>query len=259
MSSNGTIRLSVDGHVASVVIDHPEAHNAMTGPMYRQLSDICDAIADDRSVRVATFRGTGGKAFISGSDISQFKGFTSGEEGFASDRALDATVERLEKLRVPTVAVLEGWVMGAGLVIASTCDLRIATPDVRMGVPIARTLGNVLSSANTVRLVAGFGASTVKRILLLAQAVTANEGLALGFLTSVVERESLDAAVIDMCARLAGHAPLTLQASKESIRRSISALVSNDEDLVRLCYGSDDFKEGVAAFLDKRPAVWTGR
>ncbi|CAN5637703.1 enoyl-CoA hydratase/isomerase family protein [soil metagenome] len=255
----GEVRLVKTGHVATVVIDHPQALNAMTQPMYRQLAAVCDAIAEDPEFRVAVLRGTGGKAFVSGSDISQFTGLDSEDALFGSDRALDAVVAGLERLAVPTIAVLEGWVMGAGLVMASTCDLRIATPDVRMGVPIARTLGNVLSSANTVRLIAGFGVPTVKRILLLAQTITASEGVALGFLGKLVEREQLDNAVAEMTTRLVGHAPLTMEASKETIRRSMAVLATQDEDLVRLCYGSQDFQEGVAAFLGKRTANWVGR
>ena len=140
----GTVRLSIDGGIAAIVFDRADAHNAMTWSMYEQLADICHALADDPAVRVATMRGAGGKAFIAGTDIEQFQSFSGGGDGIAYERRIDAGIDLIERLPMPVVAVLDGWVVGGGLAIASACDLRIATPDARFGVPIARTLGNCL-------------------------------------------------------------------------------------------------------------------
>jgi enoyl-CoA hydratase/carnithine racemase len=253
------VRLERDGAIAHVVFDRPEAHNALTWAMYEQLGDICRRLAADAGVRVVTLRGAGGKAFVAGTDIAQFAAFGGGEDGVAYEGRIDAGIDLLESLPMPVVALLEGWVVGGGLAIAATADLRIATPDARFGVPIARTLGNCLSAANTARLVAGFGAGLAKRMLLLAELLTAEEAQAAGFVAQVVAADALDAAGSAMCTRLAGHAPLTLRAAKETLRRIVASGVPDNRDLVRICYGSADFREGVAAFVEKRTARWQGR
>ncbi len=258
-ASAGTVRLAIEGGVAAIVFDRPEAHNAMTWSMYEQLATICETLARDASVRVVTLRGAGGKAFVAGTDIEQFKQFQSGEDGIAYEQRIDAGIDLVERLPMPVVAIVDGWAVGGGLAIASACDLRIATPDARFGVPIARTLGNCLSTANTARVVAGFGVGAANRMLMLAEMLTAEEAFATGFVTRVVPRGELDAAAAAMCARLAQHAPLTLHAAKETIRRVGAGERARNDDLIRLCYGSEDFKRGVAAFVAKTSAEWTGR
>ena len=256
---DGAVRLSFDGAVASVVFDRPAAHNALTWAMYEQLAAICERLVVEDGVRVVTLRGAGGKAFVAGTDIAQFAAFRGADDGVAYERRIDEGVAALERLPVPVVAILEGWVVGGGLALAATADLRIATPDARFGVPIARTLGNCLSSANTARVVAGFGPGLAKRMLMLAELIDAPEAKAAGFVTQIAERAAIDAEAAAMCTRLASHAPLTMRAAKETMRRLRDAGAVDATDLVRLCYGSADFLEGVAAFVEKRPARWEGR
>ena len=155
--SDGTVHLSIQGGVASVTFDRPQARNAMTWAMYERLGQICEQLQADAAVRVVTFRGAGGEAFVAGTDIEQFKAFRSGDDGVAYEQQIDQCIQKLEKLRMPTVAVIEGWAIGGGLAIATACDFRLATPASRFGVPIARTLGNCLSVANLARLRAVFG------------------------------------------------------------------------------------------------------
>ncbi len=258
-ADTGTVRLSIADGVAAVVFDRPQAHNAMTWSMYETLGAICEQLAADASVRVVTLRGAGGKAFVAGTDIAQFQSFASAEDGIAYESGIDAGIERLERLPMPVVAILEGWVVGGGLAIAAACDLRIATPDAQFGVPIARTLGNCLSTANTARVIAGFGLGHARRMLLLAQTLGAGEALTAGFITEVAERDAIDAAAAAMCERLARNAPLTLRAAKETMRRiAANGRTATNHDLIRLCYGSRDFAEGVAAFVAKRAPKWSG-
>lgn len=154
----------------------------MTWAMYEQLRDICERLRDDRSVRVVRFQGAGGEAFVAGTDIAQFQEFSSGEDGIAYEKRIDATTALLASLPIPTLAVLQGWCVGGGLAIATTCDFRIATPGTKFGVPIARTLGNCLSAANVAGLVAAFGRPRVQRLLLLADLIGTEEALACGYL-----------------------------------------------------------------------------
>lgn len=256
--SNGQVHLSVDGGIASVLIDRPEARNAMTWAMYEQLAAICERLAADPTIRVATFRGAGGEAFVAGTDIEQFRDFGGGEDGIAYERRIDAYIGGIERLPMPTVAIVEGWAIGGGLAITAACDFRIATPQSSFGVPIARTLGNCLSINNAARVVAGFGEGRAKRMLLLAETIGADEAKACGYLTEIVAPEEIDSKAAALCAKLAKHAPLTMRASKEAIRRVIGAGLPSGDDLVRLCYGSRDFKIGVEAFVAKQRPAWTG-
>jgi enoyl-CoA hydratase/carnithine racemase len=257
--NDGDVHLARDGVVARITFDRPAARNAMTWHMYERLGAICEQLANDRAMRVAVFRGAGGKAFIAGTDIAQFLEFKSGEDGIAYEEKMERYLGLIEALPMPTLAVVEGWAIGGGLAIAAACDLRIATPDARFGVPIARTLGNCLSVANYARLVAALGASRAKRVLLLAENLTADEALAGGFLSGIVEPDALDARITELCERLQAHAPITMRVSKEVIRRLMHAGLPNGDDLVRACYGSEDFRIGVRAFVEKKTPAWTGK
>jgi enoyl-CoA hydratase len=257
--SDGEVHLIRDGAIARITFDRPAARNAMTWHMYERLAEICEQLASARDVRVAVFRGAGGKAFIAGTDIAQFLEFKSGEDGIAYENKMERYLSLLEALPMPTLAVVEGWAIGGGLAIAAACDLRIATPDARFGVPIARTLGNCLSVTNYARLVAALGASRAKRVLLLAENLTADEALAGGFLSAIVEPAQLDQRVGELCERLQGHAPVTMRVTKEAIRRLLHAGLPDGDDLVRACYGSEDFRAGVRAFVEKKTPAWTGK
>ena len=158
-SGEGQVTLRVAGQVAHVQFDRTWARNAMTWAMYDGLAAACTAINENSRVRVAVLRGAGGKAFVAGTDIAQFREFASGDDGVAYEAKLDGFIDGLERLRVPSIAVVEGFAVGAGLAIANACDIRIAASGAQFGVPIARTLGNCLSAANLRRLCATLGVS----------------------------------------------------------------------------------------------------
>ena len=257
--SNGEVRILREGAVATILFDRPQARNAMTWEMYEGLAAACAKLSADKSVRVTVLRGVGGKAFIAGTDIGQFQEFTSGEQGIDYETKMETYLAAVEALPMPTLAVVEGWAIGGGLAIAACCDLRIATPGTKFGVPIARTLGNCLSVANYARLVAALGQARAKRMLLMAENVPAEDALAAGFVMDVVEPSVLDQRIAEICERLIGNAPVTMRVTKEAMRRLLHAGIPDGEDLVRDCYGSDDFHEGVKAFVAKRPPQWTGR
>lgn len=256
--TTGTVRLTIEGPVATVLFDRPAARNAMTWDMYQELVAICERLPREPGVRVACLRGAGGEAFVAGTDIEQFKTFDA-QRGVEYERTIDAGMGRLAALDIPTVAVIEGWCVGGGLAIATACDIRIGTPSARLGVPIARTLGNCLSSSNITRLIAAFGLPRVQRMLVGAEVLRADEALACGYLAEVVAPDAIDAAARTLCERLAALAPVTQAVTKEALRRILQENTPDVEDLIRRTYGSEDFREGVTAFTEKRPPVWRGR
>jgi enoyl-CoA hydratase/carnithine racemase len=259
ITTDGEVRLEREGPLARITFDRPAARNAMTWTMYERLAAICAELRDDAAVRVALLRGAGGKAFIAGTDIGQFTHFAAGDDGVGYERTMEGVLSALETLPIPTVALLEGWAVGGGLAIAACCDFRIATPGTKMGVPIARTLGNCLSMQNYARIVAALGTAVAKRMLVLGDFVSAEEAQAAGFVLDVVAPEAIDARAASLCERLARNAPITMRVSKEMIRRIVLAGLGDGEDLVRETYGSEDFRIGVRAFIEKRDPQWTGR
>ena len=257
--SNGEVRTERKGDVVFVTFDRQAARNAMTWQMYEALGEICAKLRTDTSVRAVVFRGAGGKSFIAGTDIAQFKTFTSGEDGVAYEEKMERYLSAIEELPMPTLCVVEGFAIGGGLAVAACCDLRIATPGTRFGVPIARTLGNCLSVANYARLVASIGMARAKKMLLLAENISAEEALAGGFIVEIVQPADVDKRVAELTDRLVHHAPITMRVTKEAMRRLLHAGFLDGDDLVRQAFGSEDFRTGVAAFVEKKTPQWRGR
>ncbi|TPE53482.1 enoyl-CoA hydratase [Amaricoccus solimangrovi] len=254
--NEGDIGLVVADQVARVTFDRPAARNAMTFQMYERLGEICATLEARADLRAVVFRGAGG-AFVAGTDISEFTAFRTGADGVAYEERINAAIARIEALPAPTLAVVDGAAVGGGLVIAAACDLRIATPKARFGVPIARTVGNCLSAANVARLVRAFGEGPAKTMLLLSRMIDGEAAHRLGFALACVPPEELEAEADRIVGTLREAAPLTLAASRETFRR-LAAAAPPDAETVARVYGSADFREGVAAFLHKRRPVWRG-
>jgi enoyl-CoA hydratase/carnithine racemase len=255
------VQFTSEGPVAFLTFNRPDAKNAMTWPMYDALAAACDQVEADEGIRVFVLRGAG-DGFVAGTDISQFTSFATGDDGIAYERRMEQVIDRLERVAVPTIAQVHGVAAGGGCLIAFACDLRVCSPAARFGVPIARTLGNCLSAANCARLVDLIGPARTKELLFTGRLLDAPEAAALGLVTRVAKPQALDAAVRELAEAIASNAPLTIRAIKEAVRRIAASRRLEErlaDDLTALCYGSQDFREGVSAFLEKRPPRFTGR
>jgi enoyl-CoA hydratase/carnithine racemase len=246
--------------IGRITFNRPQARNAFTFAMYERLAEICAQANDDRAVKVLVLQGAGDKAFASGTDINQFRAFTTPQHAIDYEARIDRVLTRIEECRVPTIAAITGACTGGGAGIAACCDLRIGTKTTRMGFPIARTLGNCLSMSSLSRLTALIGPARVKDIIFTARLVGAEEAAAAGLLTEVVEDlPALERRADELATLIAGHAPLTLAATKQALARLRNQLTREEgEDLILMCYMSRDFREGLDAFLGKRPPQWTG-
>jgi len=250
------------GPIATLTFNRPEARNAMTWAMYEALVEACERVDADEAIRVLVLRGAGGKAFVAGTDISQFQTFKDRQDGLKYEERLDHVLDRIERVTKPTIAQIEGVAVGGGCAIALVCDLRLATPDSTFGIPIARTLGNCLSGATYSRLVDLLGPSAVKDVMFTGRLIDAAEAHTLGLVNRIETAAGIGAAVERLALDIAANAPLTIRATKEMIRRVLEKrrlAHGDDADLVELCYTSDDFREGVEAFLGKRKPRWSGR
>jgi len=259
-SASDQVLVKRDGPIVTLTFNRPEARNAMTWEMYQRLYDTCEEVDADESIRVLVLKGAGGKAFVAGTDISQFTKFEGAEDGLRYERDGDQRSGRIARVTKPVIAQIQGYAVGGGLAIAAGADVRIATPDARFGAPIARTLGNCLSVQAYARFMDLFGPSRLKEMIFTARMLSADEALAAGFVHEIVPADKIDARVKEQAEKIASHAPITLWVTKEAVRRlQESRPLPDGDDLIAKVYGSADFREGVRAFVDKRPPRWTGK
>jgi enoyl-CoA hydratase/carnithine racemase len=255
-SSN--VAWDISGSIGTLTFTRPQARNALTWDMYDALERACQQADEDDRVRALIIRGSGG-AFAAGTDISQFADFGSGEDGIRYERRLDALVDRLERVTVPTIAEIDGPAVGGGCLIAVACDLRICSDRARFGVPMARTLGNCLSMANMARLAGMLGTARVRDLLLTARLVDAAEALTIGLATRVVAQNQLSDETLILATELTARAPSTVTATKALLTRLRELRTPPPgaaDDIIAACYGSADFREGVMAFTEGRPPKW---
>lgn len=255
-SSN--VVLDIDGPVATITLARTAAKNALTWEMYDALVEACDAVPGS-GARVVIIRGSGG-AFSSGTDIRQFDALRSGADGLAYERRIGAVIDRLEAIEVPTIASVDGPAVGGGCAIAVACDLRVAADSATFGVPVARTLGNCLSIDNLARLVDLVGPGRATEMLFTGRLVSADQALEWGLVTTVLPVAELETETLALALELSRRAPSTLAATKLMLRRLRAHRrppAGACDDLIAACYGSADFREGVAAFAARRKPAFS--
>lgn len=259
MPDDPDLLVEQEGAVLTVTFNRARQRNAMTWAMYEGLYDACERADGDDEIRVMVLRSSNDKAFIAGTDIGQFTDFSTGEEGIAYEAKITRITNRLEDVDVPTVAAINGFCVGGGLSLASVCDLRVATASARFGLPIARTLGNCLSMNSYSVLLQQVGPSVALDLLLRARLLTGEEAHALGFVAELCDDDDLESATDGVVQTVLGHAPISMWAAKEALRRFRRAAIPDGDDIVARAFGSDDFRRAVAAFATKERVAWEGR
>ncbi len=261
MTATDEILYHAHGSTGWITLNRPEVRNALTFAMYEKLAEICHETKIGGPVKALVVTGAGAKAFAAGTDMAQFRDFQSDQDALDYEHRMDGVLGAIEACEVPTIAAISGACTGGGGAIAAACDLRIATADLKFGFPIARTLGNCLSIGNLSRLSALIGAGRAKEIIFTARLIGAEEAKAIGLIAEILpDHEALMARAAELAETLANHAPITLMATKEALRRlRLDGAKADDADLVVKAYMSEDFREGMEAFLSKRKPQWRGK
>jgi len=255
------------GSIGTIVIDNPERRNAMTAAMYGAIPGACDTLRAEPDLRAVVLRGVGEKAFCAGSDISEFGERRMGGEAVSYDRAEHHAWDALAGLAVPTIALIHGHCRGGGVALALHCDFRLAADTALFGVPPAN-LGLNYPPEATRRLVALIGPAWTKRLLFTAETLDAAEACRIGLVEEVVPAADLDAHAAALIDGMARKAPLSQRAAKAVVDavvthgtaadRPLGELSPSAADLAAACYDSEDFREGVRAFGEKRPPRFRG-
>jgi enoyl-CoA hydratase/carnithine racemase len=251
-----SILYEIEDGIGLLTLNRPEARNALTFEMYDRIGEICAAPGD---VKALVMTGAGEKAFGAGTDISLFRDFSKDEDALGYEDRIEAVLTAIETCPVPTIAAVAGACTGGAAAIAVACDLRLAAAGAVFGIPVARTLGNCLSLKNYGRLVAMIGAGRVMELMLTGKLVDAGTAQAIGLLAEVLpDHAALMGRARELARTVGGHAPLTIRATKEALRRLREGR-HDDRDLIVQCFMSEDFREGLEAFLAKRKPNWQGR
>jgi len=248
--------------VGYITFNNPEKHNAVSIEMWDALEQILDGFRSSKDIRVIVLNGAGGKAFVSGADISKFDKERSSKEAVLSyNKRTQKVYENLETFPKPTIAMIDGYCIGGGLNLAVCCDIRICSEKSKFAMPAAKlSLGYPFSSIK--RLFDVMGPGMAKHFMFTAEKISASEALACGLVQKLVSEDSIDSYVKDYALNIANNAPLTIKAMKqigiEISKNSDERDLLLCEKLASACFDSEDYKEGRKAFMEKRKPKFQG-
>jgi enoyl-CoA hydratase len=253
----------IDGPIGWLTFNNPAKMNAMSADMWAAIAPIIDHFERDPAVRVIVLKGAGEKAFISGADINRFEERRSSAEAAASDgENMRNGLSRLEHSTKPTIAMIRGYCLGGGLLVALHCDMRLAADSARLGIPAAK-LGIAYTLSGVQKVVDLVGPAFAKEMLYTARQFNAGEAQAMGLLNRVVPEAELESFTRSYCSTMAENAPLSITAAKGVIAELVKPRAEIDrakcDALGKICMDSEDFVEGRRAFAEKRKPAFRGK
>jgi enoyl-CoA hydratase/carnithine racemase len=262
-SGTEQLLVAVDDGIATITFNRPERHNALSAPIRASLPGVLRSLQDDASVRVVILTGAGDRAFISGADITEFGDQRTSPEARAQyDREAGDSSTAWRALEKPVIAMIRGYCIGGGLLTALQADIRIASDDSQFGIPAAR-LGLGYGYGGVEALVNVIGPAYAAELLFSAARVPADRALLMGLVNQVVPVDALRPTVLSLAQAITANAPLTVAACKVAIGQTHLPAERRDRDrlaaMVEACFRSQDYREGQAAFAEKRPPRFTGR
>lgn len=255
-----TLLVSVQDHVATLIINRPDKRNALNATVRREIVEALDGLRNDDTVRVVVFTGAGDKAFVAGADIAEFAERSAIEQrAVMNDRIVFDEIAAFSR---PTIAMINGYAFGGGCELALACDVRVAARSAKLGQPEIK-LGILPGGGGTQRLPRLIGSGRALRMILTGDAVSAEEAERIGLVDQVVDDGALAATVAALAAQIAAHSPVAVRLARDAVRAAfeapLSAGLAYERELFITAFASDDRTEGVRAFLEKRAPEFKGR
>ena len=258
--STANLQLRIQDQVAWIQIDRPTKLNALNRAVLEELNQVFSDLRTDASVRVIVLTGSGEKAFVAGADIAEFSEFGPVEGRALAQKGQDAVFTFIEQMNKPVIAAINGFALGGGLELAMSCHMRIASANAKMGLP-ETSLGVIPGYGGTQRLAQIIGKGRAMELILSCQMLAADQALDFGLVTQVVPQEELLLAAAALAQKILKNSPFAIGQAILAVNAAYEEGLNGFETEVNgfgACFGSEDFKEGTQAFLEKRKANFTG-
>jgi enoyl-CoA hydratase len=259
-----TLLLTISDQIATITLNRPEYHNAITYEMWTHFAELCTRLDGDDRVRVVIVQGAGDEAFSAGGDISEFEARRSDPwQAKIYNGKIELALKNLERLNKPTIAMIKGYCVGGGIMLAAHCDLRFSADNALYGIPVAR-LGALVNYFELQRMIQLIGLSPTLDLLLSGRMMTAADALMIGFCNQVAPLAEVETAVLTMAQQVSRLAPLSHAWHKQMVRTvllnpDLTDLNPEEGALPDICFDTEDYAEGVQAFLQKREPRFRGR